>query len=281
MRLTIASLLTLTVLLSACGLLPTQATLTPVPPTPAPATLPPTPTLAPTVTATRVVPPVAPTILPTPSEPVPLTFNAADGAALAANYYPPIVRPAPALVLVHMLGGSKADWDSFARSLQSQGYAALAIDLRGFGSSPGPENWTKAPDDVKAAWQVLSARPEVDVNRTGLVGASIGANLSLMVGGPEERIVAVVALSPGLDYHGLNPTSAMSGFGQRPVYLVAGKDDTYSYNSVASLAGLSISAETLLPDNAGHGTDMFGRVPTLEQDLITWLNKYVRDLLKG
>lgn len=234
-------------------------------------------TSTPAATATRVVPPVAPTLLPTPSEPVSINFNAPDGAALAAKYYPPIVRPAPAILLLHMLGGSKADWDSFARELQKQGYAALAMDLRGFGESAKPEDWTKAPDDVKGGWQLLSSRPEVDANRTALVGASIGSNLALMVGGAQDRVTGVIALSPGLDYHGLNPTSSMKNFGERPVYLVASSDDQYSFNSIQTLAALSISAEKLELQGAGHGTAMF-KDPDLQQALVDWLNKYVRDL---
>jgi dienelactone hydrolase len=229
-------------------------------------------------TATRPVPPAAPTTLPTPSQPVALTFNAPDGAALAAKYYPPIVRPAPAILLLHMLGGSKADWDSFARDLQKQGYAALAMDLRGQGNSNQvPADWAKAPDDVKGAYLLLTSRPEVDPNRTAIVGASVGANLALMVGGGQSRVEAVVALSPGVDFLGLNPSSAMRNFGERPVLLVASQDDAYSYSSIQTLAALSISAEKLQLTKAGHGTAMFAD-PTLEPALLAWLNKIVRDL---
>ena len=270
------------ILLTACSRFAAQPTSTPAP-APSASTLTPTrPPFTPTAAAsTRAAPPVAATGLATPSEPVSLNFNAKDNARLAANYYPPIVRPAPGVLLIHMLGGSKADWDSFARELQKQGYAALAIDLRGFGGSAQPEDWTKAPDDVKSAWEVLAARPEVDRNRTAIVGASIGANLALMVGGTDERITAVVALSPGLDYHGLNPSSALAGFAQRPTFLIGARDDSYSADSVEKLAKLSVSAETLILDTAGHGTTMFTREPTLTQQLIEWLNKNVRDVLKG
>ena len=239
-------------------------------------TLPATPS-TPAVTATRVAPPVAPTLLPTPSQPVSINFNAPDGATLAATYYPPIVRPAPAVLLLHMLGGSKADWESFARELQKQGYAALAMDLRGSGASAKPEDWSKAPDDVKGGWQLLSSRPEVDANRTAIVGASIGSNLALMVGGAQDRVNTVIALSPGLDYYGLNPSSALKNFGQRPVYLVASKNDPYSFNSIQTLARLSVSAEKFELLSAGHGTAMF-KDPDLQSALIEWLNKYVRDL---
>jgi pimeloyl-ACP methyl ester carboxylesterase len=272
--------LLLAILLTACSS-PTPSPTPTSPPAPTIAPTQPAPTTTAAVTPTRVVPPVAPTTLPTPSQPVPLNLNARDGAALAAMYYPPIVRPAPGVLLLHMLGGSKADWDTFAKELQKQGYAALALDLRGHGDSAKPTDWTKAPDDVLAAYQVLSARPEVDRFRTGIVGASIGSNLALMVGSSNPNVVAVVALSPGLDYEGLNPSSSMPGFGERLSYLVASRDDAYSFSSIDSLDKLSISASTLKLETAGHGTAMLTNDPTLTPTLIEWLNKNLRDILKG
>lgn len=271
MRFLTPRILFLLLLLTACS--PAAGTPTPTP-------IPPTSTAAPTPTATRPVPPVSPTILPTPGEPLSLMVAAKDGATLAALYYPPIVRPAPAVLLLHMLGRTKADWDSFARDLQKQGYAVMALDLRGHGQSAGPQDWAKAPDDVRAAWKALMENADVDRDRMGIAGASIGANLALMVGATEAQAVAAAALSPGMEYHGLSPAASMGSFGERPVYLVASSEDAYSANSIESLAKLAIGAEKLLLADAGHGTDMF-KDASLEQKLIEWLNKYVRDSKKG
>ncbi|HLB47311.1 MAG TPA: alpha/beta fold hydrolase [Anaerolineales bacterium] len=238
------------------------------------------PTTAPTATPTHQAPPVPPTTLPQPSAAQPVTITAPDGAALAALYYPPIVKPAPAVLLLHMLGGSKSDWDSFAKDLQKQGYAVVALDLRGHGQSAGPADWAKAPDDVRAAWKALIKNPDVDPDRAGIVGASIGANLALMVGATEPQAKTVVALSPGMEYHGLSPAASMSSFGERPVYLVASSEDTYPYTSIDSLAKLAIGAVKLQLANAGHGTAMF-KDATLETKLIEWLNEDVRDAKKG
>ncbi len=267
-------------LFTACSQLVATPTPTPLPiatPVPPTATLPAATATLPAPTATRAVPPVAPTVLPTPSEPTDFTFTAPDGAQLAVTYYPPIVRPAPAVLLLHMLGRSKTDWDSFARNLQKQGYAVMAMDLRGHGASAGPVDWTKADDDTLAAWGTLTARPEVDVNRTAIVGASIGSNLALIAGAAEPRIKAVVALSPGEDYHGLKPGDTIANFGERPILLAASADDSYSFDTIQQLAPKALAAEKKEFTNAGHGTAMFVE-PTLEPSLIEWLNKKVRDL---
>jgi len=266
-------LLLTSLLLASCAQIFPAPTLTAVPPT---ETATPLITVAPT--ATRVAPPVSQSPLSTPSNPNALTITASDGAKLAAMYYPPIVSPAPAVLLLHVNGGSKADWDSFAKGLQKMGYAALALDLRGHGASAGPVDWTKGPDDVRSAYNAMIKRPEVDSLRTAIVGASVGSNLALMVGASEPKVSAVIALSPGLDYLGVNPTSSMRNFANRPVLLVASQDDKYSYDSVKSLAQLAIAAEQKLLTNAGHGTEMLTRDPTLSPSLLEWLNKYVRDL---
>ena len=66
-----------------------------------------------------------------------ITFLSRDGTQLAAILYEPSARPAPAVVLVHMYGRSKEDWDRFAQTLEDAGIIALAIDLRGHGRSSG------------------------------------------------------------------------------------------------------------------------------------------------
>src|SRR5690348_7010487 len=55
-------------------------------------------------------------------------FRAEDGAQLTAAYYEPAHRPAPAIVLLHMLKRSHADWDAAATELSSAGFAVMALD---------------------------------------------------------------------------------------------------------------------------------------------------------
>jgi dienelactone hydrolase len=215
----------------------------------------------------------AATPLSTPAEPQPIVIAAPDGTSLSASFYPPVSRPAPGVLLLHMLGGRKTDWDSFARQLQRQGFAALALDLRGHGQSGGTQNWTKGAGDVRAAWAGMMARPEVDPKRSAIVGASIGANLALIVGANNAEVVTVAALSPGLDFHGLQPAPLLPNFGQRPVLMVASQDDGYSYDSVKQMVGLAPGGESYFFSTAGHGLNMFSD-PALEPLIIDWLQRY-------
>jgi pimeloyl-ACP methyl ester carboxylesterase len=246
------------------------------------AVLTPTPTLsAPAITSATHTPapsptgPVATVARPTPGAPATLTITAGDAAKLAAIYYPPVIvtqiagEKAPAVLLLHMNGGSKADWDGLAKGLQAQGMGVLAIDFRGHGQSAGPVDWNKSVDDARLAWETLQAQPALDADRTAIVGASIGANIALIVGA-NNPVAAVAALSPGEDFAGIKPSGLLGNFGSRPVYLLASQDDSYSYTSAQKMMPLLAGGESFYYQNAGHGTAMFSN-PDLSTRLLAWL----------
>lgn len=234
-------------------------------------------TRAPTLTAVSTLVNEA---TPTAASPFNLTITASDNAKLAASFYPPAsAAPAPGVLLLHMLGRDRSDWESLARDLQARGYAVLALDLRGHGESAGPVDWNKSPADVRAAWDVLVARPEVDPTLCAILGASIGANLALIVGANNPDVATVIALSPGVDYHNLKPSGVLTNFGERPIFLVASQDDAYSYEGVKQMATLAPGAETHYFANAGHGADMFAN-PQLETLVLDWLSQHI-GALKG
>jgi hypothetical protein len=47
------------------------------------------------------------------------------------SYYPVKNSNPPAVILVHMLGLNRGDWNVYARHLQKEGIAVLSLDLRG------------------------------------------------------------------------------------------------------------------------------------------------------
>ena len=64
-----------------------------------------------------------------------IRLTTADGIGIIGTYYPAQTDIAPAVLLLHGLGQTRTDWTAFARLLQQNGIAALAIDLRGHGES--------------------------------------------------------------------------------------------------------------------------------------------------
>jgi dienelactone hydrolase len=106
------------------------------------------------------------------NEPRAVSFPTEDGGTISGIVCGKSPR---AVVLVHGGQYRKESWDSQARSLVEVGLMALAVDLRGFGSSTGPgqaDPYT-APLylDVLAAVRYLRANGAQSVS---VVGASMG-----------------------------------------------------------------------------------------------------------
>lgn len=199
-----------------------------------------------------------------------------DGISLAATWYEPVARPAPAVILVHMLQRSRKDWDAFGSRLASEGIGALAIDLRGHGESQGAagDNLSVMVEDLKTARRHLASRFEVNHARIGLAGASAGANLAALEAAVDSGTVSLALLSPSLDYRGLRIEAAVRKYGSRPLLLVVGDDDPYAMRSAKDLqkAGGGIR-ELLVLKNAGHGTNMLNAPEDLPQQLVQWFRR--------
>src|SRR5690606_29218420 len=82
-----------------------------------------------------------------------------------------------------------------AAVLAGAGYGVLMIDARGHGDSGGRAmdfGW-HGDADIVAATAFLAGRPEVDPDRIGAVGMSMGGEQAIGASGGDPRIRAVVA----------------------------------------------------------------------------------------
>jgi dienelactone hydrolase len=197
-----------------------------------------------------------------------------DGVTLAATWYEPSSRPAPAVVLVHMLGRNRRDWDALASRLASEGIGALALDLRGHGESQGlPSDLAAMVQDVRTARRFVSTRPDAG-GRIGILGASLGATLAVIEAVDDQAVASVALLSPSLDYRGLRVDAAARKYGTRPMLLVASDDDGYAARSARDLKkGAETRREILVLPHAGHGTRMLTENPDLVQALVDWFRR--------
>src|SRR5688572_10634937 len=84
-----------------------------------------------------------------------VTLRTDDGLTLAATWYEPSSRPAPAVILVHMLHRSRREWEALAQRLAAEGIGALAVDLRGHGESPGAVGAGSDPAQADYSTMVL------------------------------------------------------------------------------------------------------------------------------
>lgn len=215
-----------------------------------------------------------------PSRPV--TFHTEDGVTIAATMYEAARRPAPSVILLHMLGRTREDWHAVADRLAEAGIHALAIDLRGHGgSSTGPAAPDGGPDlsrmalDVKAATAFLTSHPELVLpSAIGIAGGSIGANVAIIAASGDETIKSIALLSPSLDYRSLRAEAPMRKYGPRPAFLAAATNDPYATRSQKALAELGGGLrEVRTPVDAGHGTIMLERDPDLARALVDWFQR--------
>ena len=205
-----------------------------------------------------------------------VTLKTSDGVRVHAEYKEG--KGTTGVVLVHMLKRSSKDWRFFADKLNSAGMHTVAVDLRHHGANVPDGASTEIPEeayglmrhDVEAAVKHLRDKGCTEV---AIVGASIGANLALLVAADDPEITNVVLLSPGLDYKGVSTESAIETYGERPVLIVVSKEDQYSARSGLLLDSMARGYHVLeIYDGAGHGTKMLNREPSLESLLISWLN---------
>ncbi|GAB3244546.1 alpha/beta fold hydrolase [Kineosporia babensis] len=128
----------------------------------------------------------------------------ADGAEvdLDATLYLPERTPAPAVLLAHGFGGSKRSVAADAEELAGRGYVVLTYSARGFGASGGLIHLDH-PDfeieDGRRLLDELAARPEVRKDADGdpwmgVVGASYGGALALMLAAADPRVDSIVPM---------------------------------------------------------------------------------------
>lgn len=199
-------------------------------------------------------------------KPESIVLKAQDGVRIAGAYVH-ADQPRAAALLLHMLPATKESWSAFASRLADLGIASLAIDLRGHGASTqGPDG----PLDYRAFSETEHQAARIDVEaaldwlherhpglRLLCVGASIGANLALRAMADHAEVSGVLALSPGLDYHGVAIEDVMGRLreGQRAL-LVVSRQDVYALSSLEQLKAEPTAAdvETIVLEDAGHGT---------------------------
>jgi dienelactone hydrolase len=199
-----------------------------------------------------------------------VTVRTDDGVTLGATYFETSRRPAPGIVLLHMLARTHDDWAAVASRLADAGYAVVAIDFR----NGGDANAASLELDVRAAKAFLRERPEVIPNSLGIAGASIGANMAVIDAADDSAVQSIALLSPGLDYRGLRTEAAMKKIGVRPVLLVSSTKDPYAWRSVRTLAAIGPGTrEVRLSDVLAHGTVLLARDPDLATALVDWFKR--------
>jgi pimeloyl-ACP methyl ester carboxylesterase len=173
------------------------------------------------------------------------------------------------ITLAHMFPADATSWYPTARRLARAGYMALAFNFRGYATSQGDKQISKAPDDIAAASRFLRRNGARDV---AFVGASMGGTASIIAA---ERLdpLAVVAVSAPLRFMGLDAPS-YAGRVQRPVLLIAARGDGPAFAAVEEFERGLPSPDSKLYDGDAHGTNLLADRPEAVDEIITFLRRY-------
>ncbi len=126
-----------------------------------------------------------------------VTLTTADGLSLKGWYLPS--HNQAAIILLHGYGGNRLEMLDRAALLSKHGYGVLLYDERASGESSGDKRtfgWLDV-NDVPLALTYLQARSEIDPQRIGILGFSIGGQIALRAAAQSDQIKAVVAEEPG------------------------------------------------------------------------------------
>lgn len=214
-----------------------------------------------------------------------------DGIILSGLYHPPTSRSQKTFILLHGLGSSQEEWQSFKDKLTAAGYGFLSYDARGHGRSnrdtsnreisyqrfgnPGANSeWQKMLADLGSAVAFLNNEKYTPSKKIGLAGASLGANVIINYAAGNKDIPLIVLLSPGLQYAGFESLKPLETLTKRSILIAASPRDIYAYQSSILLHQRAQKNNTtvFMAGKSGHGVQMFdGR---FGNQLIKWINRH-------
>ena len=139
-----------------------------------------------------------------------VTFRSRDGLTLFGRFVRS--RNGATILLLHPLGSAGKDMLLYAEFLANAGYGVFMIDLRAHGSSDGDTSTygLRETDDVAGAVDYLLHRSDVNGQKIGALGISLGAQAALRGALKTDCIRALVLEGLGrvtLRDHGGRPKS--------------------------------------------------------------------------
>jgi len=221
-----------------------------------------------------------------------INIETSDGVILTGDWEKPepespsALQMQKAILLLHMMPATRESWQRLSKELNAQGFATLAIDLRGHGESR--QQGEKVLDyknfedtdhqasrlDIDAAVNFLKQHA-FDEQHIAFVGASIGANLALEALSRYSGATNAVLLSPGLNYRGVATEMPMKNLApHQRVAIFASAEDEYSAESAQALHDVKPNQSTItIFAGSTHGTDMYDSGEgTLVADIVQFLS---------
>jgi len=243
-------------------------------------------------------------------------FPTPDGLLLNAWFIPvESEEDAPTLIFVHGLGSNREELLEQAKLLYEHGYSALLLDLRNHGKSEGEITTLGFQEifDVEGAVNFLITRNEVDPNRIGLVGHSLGGATVILAAAYIPLIKATIAESAftslednieqgvreltglpsfpfaplvvwfgerevGAKIHLVRPIDHLAQIAPRAILFIHGEQDSLVdvSNSRSLFEAAKEPKELYIIPNAGHGGLLEANPDEFENRVVTFLDQYLK-----
>jgi len=160
----------------------------------------------------------------------------------------------PAVIILHGTLGVAYTGVYYAEALNRAGIATLEIDQWGGRGLPGgaasrPKRLSDNLSDIAGAYHLLVSRHDIDGERIGLMGSSMGGIETMLVMtransdavlGPGVHLKAAVTLYPACWLYNHVPDAAFTDLVDAPIRILVGSKDDYE--------GHADSCETLVRD---------------------------------
>ncbi|MFQ5412255.1 MAG: alpha/beta hydrolase [Phycisphaerae bacterium] len=202
-----------------------------------------------------------------------VTFVTPDGVTIEADYYPVKVaarKKTPIAILIHMYPADRSSWKPFVPALREAGIAALAYDIRGTGGSTKPADlkleegyrnrdsahFQQAFMDVAGATAWLSKQENINLGRMACIGASIGCSISLDYAMRTSEPKAVVCLSPGTNYFGVDSREHIKNCPGTPILLISPEGEFGAVRELVEASGGKAQSKKYPGGREHHGTGM-------------------------
>lgn len=214
---------------------------------------------------------------------------------------PTVTKKYPLVMLLHGLNGSHQDWHALPEHLVKAGYAVVAIDMRGHGDSTQKKtggrmswrifkknDWDQMPRDIDRVRRYIVKNEDeefdhIDATHMALIGSKLGANAALISGDrdSDETIKAMVLISPGLNYKGLETSFAIVHY-RNPIFILTSHEDLYAVESSELLYRWALGAKAIqMYKNVGDGTDMLRIEPKINDTIVKWLERHYPSVSTG
>src|SRR6266436_4800928 len=128
-----------------------------------------------------------------PGRPDAVQFDVPVPAGHREGWFFPGFRGAPTIILCHGYESSRGELLTLVSALQDHQYNVFVFDFAGHGANAGISTLGyREVDEVRAAVDLLAARPDLDPTRFGLWGYNLGAYAALREAERDKRIRALV-----------------------------------------------------------------------------------------